>query len=63
MKVDKNQLIIDVRSIDQPSFEALVDFADEYKNLPIGKLVQEWIGYEAGDGAAWYSGDDLEINL
>ena len=34
MKVDKNQLIIDVRSIDQPSFEALVDFAEAYKNLP-----------------------------
>ena len=43
MKVDKNQLIIDVRSIDQPSFEALVDFADEYKDFPIGKLVQEFI--------------------
>ena len=24
MKVDKNQLIIDVRSIDQPSFEAIL---------------------------------------
>ena len=59
MKVDKNQLIIDVRSIDQPRFEALVDFADEYKDLPIGKLVQEWIDYNAWDVAAWYIDDDL----
>lgn len=59
MKVDKNQLIIDVSCIDQLSYEALVDFAEENKYLPIGKLVRQWIDYTAWDVAAWYIGDDL----
>lgn len=59
MKTNKGQLIIDVSSIDQMSYEALVDFAEENKHLPIGKLVQEWIDYTAWDVAAWYIGDDL----
>ena len=59
MKTNKGQLIIDVSSIDQMSYEALVYFAEENKHLPIGKLVQEWIDYTAWDVAAWYIGDDL----
>ena len=59
MRVDKKQLIIDVSCIDQLSYEALVDFAEENKHLPIGKLVSQWIDYTAWDVAAWYIGDDL----
>lgn len=59
MKVNKGQLIIDVSDIDQASYEALVDFAEDNASLPIGKLVKEWIDYTAWDVAAWYIGDDL----
>ena len=59
MKVNKGQLIIDVSSIDQNSYEALVSFAQDYAHTPVGKLVNEWIDYVAWDVAAWYIGDDL----
>lgn len=59
MKINKSQLIIDVSGIDQLSYEALVQFAEENKHLPIGKLVEEWLDYTAWDVAAWYVGDDV----
>ena len=59
MKVDKGKLIIDVSNIDQCSYEALANFAEENIHLPIGKLVKEWIDYTSYDVAAWYIGDDL----
>lgn len=59
MKVNKGTLVIDVSTIDQRSYEALVYFAEENKDLPIGKLVQEWIDDTAWEVAAWYIGDDL----
>ena len=59
MKIDKRKLIVDVSDIDQTSYEALVDFAEENKHLPIGKLVQEWLDYIEWDVAAWYIGDDI----
>ena len=59
MKVNKGQLIIDVSCIDQNSYEALVDFAEENKHLAIGKLIGQWIDNTAWDVAAWYIGDDL----
>ena len=58
MKVNKRQQIIDVSEIDQSSYEALVDFAEENKYLPIGKLVKEWLDYTAWDVAVWYIGED-----
>lgn len=59
MKIEKGKLIIDVSSIDQASYEALVDFANENAHLPIGKLVEQWIDDVSWDVAAWYIGDDL----
>ena len=59
MNVDKGKLIIDVSEIEQRSYEALVIFAEENEELPIGKLVKEWLDYTAWDVAAWYIGDDL----
>jgi len=59
MKVNKGQLIINVSCIDQQSYEALVDFAEENAYLPVGKLVKEWIDNTVWDVAAWYIGDDL----
>jgi hypothetical protein len=59
MKVNKGQLIIDVSCIDQSSYEALVDFAEENKELEIGKLVRQWIDNTLWDVAAWYIGYDL----
>ena len=59
MEVNKGKLIVDVSYIDQVSYEALVDFAEENANLPIGKLINEWIDYTTWDVAAWYIGDDL----
>ena len=59
MKVNKKELVIDVSCIDQNSYEALVDFAEENKHLHIGKIVKEWLDYTAWDVAAWYIGDDL----
>lgn len=59
MTINKGQLIIDVSSIDQLSYEALVQFAEENKHLPVGKLVEEWLEYTAWDVAAWYVGDDV----
>ena len=59
MRIHKRELIIDVADIDQNSYEALSDFAKENENLPIGKIVQEWLDYTAWDVAAWYIGDDL----
>ena len=59
MKVDKGQLIIDVSCIDQLSYEALADFAEQHTDLPIGQLLKEWLDYTSWDVAAWYVGDDL----
>lgn len=59
MKVNKGQLVIDVSDIDKLSFEALIDFAEEYDYLPIGKLIRQWIDNVEWDVAAWYIGDDL----
>lgn len=59
MKVDKRKLIIDISDIDKQSYEALVDFANENYDLPIGKLVRDWIDNTMWDVAAWYIGYDL----
>lgn len=59
MNVNKGKLIIDVSCIDKMSYEALVDFAEQYAETEIGKLVKQWIDYTAWDVAAWYIGDDL----
>lgn len=59
MKIEKGKLIIDVSSIDQASYEALVYFANENAHLSIGKLVEQWIDDVSWDVAAWYIGDDL----
>lgn len=59
MNVNKGKLIIDVSEIDQKSYEALICFAEENLDLPIGKLVKKWLDYTAWDVAAWYIGDDL----
>ena len=58
MKVNGRQLIIDVSSIDQTSYEALQLFAEENFHTQIGKLVSKWLEETAWDVAAWYIGDD-----
>lgn len=58
MKTDKRQLIIDASYIDQNSLEALEDFAELYSDLPIGKLIKEWLYYNAYEWTVWYVGED-----
>lgn len=59
MKIENKKLIIDISEIDQSSYEALCDFAEQYDYTKIGQLVKEWIYQTEWDVAAWYLGDDL----
>ena len=58
MRTEKELLVIDASDIDQNSLEALEDFAEMYSDLPIGKLIKEWIYYNDYDWAVWYVGED-----
>lgn len=59
MRTEKKLLVIDASDIDKNSYEALEDFAEMYSDLPIGKLVKEWIDYNSWDFAVWYIGYDV----
>lgn len=59
MKIENKKLIIDISEIDQSSYEALRDFAEQYDYTEIGQLVKEWIYQTEWDAAAWYIGEDL----
>ena len=43
MKIENKKLIIDISEVDQSSYEALHDFAEQYDYTEVGQLVKEWI--------------------
>ena len=55
---ERGEFVINT-DLDQPSYEAILDFIGDYPDLPITQELKDWRDYTEWDFAAWYIGDDI----